>query len=242
MVKAIKKENEFSLEFTEQEAQALGLNHKKEYLLAKARQGTWVMAEGAEITAVLQVDETEQRILGSIKKLELRDLVEGIFEKKLKPDELKKFGEMLKSGKVEKFKLNESYKKAVYRAKEQEKNQFENTEKPFQEYTLENDGFVIAKNENRAKELSNELRDRIKEGEIRGTRSFTGEFYIIKSDLLHSTEEKILTEMKKKKKADINELEKATGATKTLCKIAVEFLKEDGQMIEKTSEKYQYIE
>lgn len=238
MVEAQKKDKEILLNFSNEESEAIGLDPKKEYSLAKASDGIWVLVEGKE---KINQDNLEQKIIGLIKTASLSDRVEGTFEKKLKNTELAKFKEMISQNKIEKFKLNESYKKAVYQEVGKAP-KFENKEKPFQEFTIEDDGFVVVKNENRAKELSNQLRHQIKGGEIKGTRSFSGEFFIINSELLENSEKKILQELKKSKKSDLNNLSSKTGLTKTLSKIALEFLKEDGQLIEKTMGNYQYIE
>ena len=238
MVQAQKKDKEILLNFSNEESKAIGLDPKKEYSLAKASNGIWVMVEGKEKKSS---EDLEQKIIGMIKTASLSDRVEGAFEKKLKSTELSKFNEMVSQNRIEKFKLNESYKKAVYQLPVKAV-KFENKEKPFQEFTIETDGFVVVKNEARAKQLSNELRAQIKGGEIKGTRSFSGEFFIINTELLQSSENKVLKELKESKNIDLDDLSSKTGLTKTLSKIAVEFLKEEGQLLEKTSGNYQYIE
>ena len=253
MVEVLRKGKETVLGFSEKEAMEIGLDQAKEYELSKAKQGIWVLSEGKEKTLGSaekkkeaqqdkQPDEGEQKIIGHLKKLSLSERVEGIFEKRLSGEELTKFREMLSENKVQKFKLNETYKKAVYQLPETQPQSFDNTEKPIDEYTLEKDGFLVVKNETRAKTLSEELKDRIKEGEIRGTRSFTGEFFIIKSDLLEKSIDKILSAMKQDKQSYLSGISKKTGLTKTLVAIALEFLKEEGQVLEKRKEFYQYIE
>jgi len=238
MVEAQKKDKEILLNFSKDESNAIGLDPTKEYSLAKASNGIWVMVEGKDKKIS---EDLEAKIIGMINTASLSDRVEGAFEKKLDATQLAKFNEMITQKKIEKFKLNESYKKAVYQAPGRVGN-FENTEKPFQEFTIENDGFVVVKNEARAKQLSNELRTQIKGGEIKGTRSFSGEFFIINTQLLQNSENKILKELKEFKNIDLDNLSSKTGLTKTLSKIAVEFLKEDGQLLEKTAGNYQYIE
>jgi len=239
MVKAVKEGNTTYITFSDTEANSLGLNPANEYELAKAKEGIWILTEGKEKP---MIDDAEQKIMSHLKKLSLSERVEGNFEKKLTPDELKKFEEMLKQNKIEKFKLNKNYKKAVYQLAGQGQKKYENKEKPFAEYTLEKDGFVVVKNEQRAKALSNEFKGQIKEGKIKGTRAFTGEFYIIENELLESAEEKVLDELKKLKTSHLSNLNKNTKLTNTLIRIALEFLKEDGQVIEKKKDHYQYIE
>ena len=183
-----------------------------------------------------------------LRKLPPRDRMETWFEKKLSSSERKKFEEMLQKGTVRKFKSSEVFRKALYivpkaivSQKSAEK-KFDNVERPFHEFTLEKDGFLVVKNEERAKALSEELREKIKGGEIKGTRAFTGEFYIIHTNLLESTEGKILGELKKEKNMHLADISKAIGLTPTLSRIGLEFLKEDGQVIEKRKDNYQYID
>lgn len=239
MVEASKNDKELILSFSDEESNTIGLDSKKDYILTKAKEGIWIMVENGEKKLV---DDVEEKLIEKIKKMSLSERVEGVFETKLNEDESKKLMEMLNENKIEKFKLNESYKKAVYQLKDSENTTFENKEKPFHEYTLEKDGFAVVKNEARAKELSNRLSKKIKDGEIKGTRSFSGEFFIINFPLLEKSQEKILIELKKTKTSDLETLSKETTLTKTLCRIALEFLKEDGQLIEKRKGNYQYIE
>ncbi|MCR4369083.1 MAG: hypothetical protein NUV67_04220 [archaeon] len=245
MVKALGKGAELRLVFDEAEALELGFDSSKEYALVKAKQGIWILTEEQRQQALAkkepEIDEMEQKIIGLLNKLSLSERVEGSFEAKLSPEGKKKLEEMVGTGKIEKFKLNESYKKAVYQVPEKKLN-FENTEKPFHEFTLEDDGFVVVKNEQRAKALSDQYKDRIKDGEIKGTRAFTGEFYIANSELLEAAQQKTLRELKEKKHAGLTLLAGATHLTPTLIRIAIEFLKEEGQVIEKKKDDYQYIE
>ncbi|MCR4335972.1 MAG: hypothetical protein NUV57_05575 [archaeon] len=239
MVKIQDKGEKFILSFSDEETKNLKLKSNIDYELTKAKDGLWVLIEGNENNII---DDTEQKIIGLLKKLSLSERVEGAFEKNLNPEGLAKFNQLIKDGKIEKFKLNESYKKAVYQLPEQEEKSYDNNEKEIQDYTLEKDGFLVVKNEQRAKALSNELQEQIKEGKIKGTRAFTGEFYIIESELLNSAEQKALKELKSQKNSDLNNLSKNTKLTNTLLRIALEFLKEEGQVIEKKKDHYQYIE
>ncbi len=264
MVAIVPFGKDFTLRFSVEEASRLGLDASKEYSLSRARDGVWVLVEGKKLLENQEeaegksekketankagtfgktgsIDAAEQKIIGMVKKLDLRELVEGVFEKSLNDAEKKKLSEMVSSGKVLKFKLNPSYKKPVYRLAEQPPIKFENREKPIEGFTLENDGFLVVKNELRAKSLSEELRDRIKAGEIKGTRSFSGEFFIIRSDLLDTAIEKVLKEIKAGSRA-LSQISSKTSLTPTLVRIAAEFLKEEGQLIEKKKEIYQYIE
>jgi hypothetical protein len=246
MGKVTTNENNFAIELSVKEFNEAGLDPNKEYRIVKVDDSTWLLMELKESKAeIKEIDEVEEQISGLLKKKPLKDRVEGKFEKFLNEKELKKFSEMLSSGKVEKFKLNESYKKAVYQLPEkkqgEEKICFENTEKEISDYSLEEDGFLVVKNEMRAKRISDELSQEIKEGKIKGTRSFDGFFYIIKSPLYDLISEKTLGFLEEKEKAELEEISKELKITKTLIRIICEFLKEEGLIIEKRKELYQAV-
>ena len=280
MAQVWKKANGCFVTFTEGEAREIGANPGKEYEVAKAKEGIFLLIEAASkkekqgpvendiLSAGRKhlpnvekkedpasdrkktggIDAIEQKIAGLLRKTPARDRMEGWFEKKLGKEELAKFREMLADGRVIKFKSSEVFRKALYTLPKKEAIHreamlaFENTEKPFQDFTLEKDGFLVVKNEERAKALSEELREKIKAGEIKGTRAFTGEFFIIYTGLLISAENKVLEEMKKEKNAKLSELSEKLKLIPTLIRIALEFLKEEGQVIEKRKDLYQYIE
>ncbi|MBI2598026.1 MAG: hypothetical protein HYW50_02420, partial [Candidatus Diapherotrites archaeon] len=92
------------------------LNPQNDFELVKAKKGIWVLLETEkEKKRIFVADETEQKIFRLLKKRDLKERVEGAFEKLLSPAEQIKLEKMLSDGIVEKFKLNEKYKKAIYR-------------------------------------------------------------------------------------------------------------------------------
>ncbi len=263
MAQVAKKGSQLLISFTEGEAKELGMKAGQWHEISRAREGIWVLTASAENIGVAPaakdlavqekkpvqgIDEIEQKIAGLLRKTPARDRMEGWFEKKLGREEIGKFREMLADGRVIKFKSSEVFRKALYTLPKKQAGRieaakaFENVERPFQEFTLEKDGFLVVKNEERAKALSEELRDRIKAGEIKGTRSFTGEFFIIYTALLESAEKKVLDDIKKAKTCTLGELGERLKLTPTLIRIALEFLKEEGQVIEKRKDIYKYIE
>jgi len=249
MVEIAQDKGFFLLKFSEQEANALGIDKNSIYELLKAKNNLWVMTETEKKAEEKKQDvkkeepsPLEEKIIEYLAKFSLSDRVVGNFEKKLSKEEIETLKKMISEKKVEKFKLNESYKVPVYRIVTNRELLYDNKEKPIEEYTLEKDGFLVVKNELRAKQLSQELTDDIKAGKIKGTRSFTGEFYIIKTNLLDKVIDQTLAELKKEKNVCLSKIVKATSLTPTLIKIAIEFLKEEGQVMEKKMELYQYIE
>ncbi len=189
--------------------------------------------------------EIDAKILGLLKVKGLSERVEGNFEKLLNKEELERLKELVKEGKVIPFKLNESYKKAVYKLPEPKRKESESIEakdKAIEEYSMENDGFLIVKNEERAKRISQDFSEKIKAGEIKGIKSFDGNYYIIENSLIEKYRGRVIKEAKEKKSISLNEISSALGVSKTLSRILCEFLKEDGELIEKKRELFQYIE
>src|SRR3989344_1183839 len=167
MVEIQPRANAFALIFSEAECLRLGLDKGKEYELTKAGNGIWVLVEGniaaAKNQASMQqqvakqqtpaqppmaIDEMEHKIIGLLRKTTARDRIEGWFEKKLTEEEKKKFGEMLTQGKVVRYKSSEAYRKSLYTlpAKSAVQEKVENKEKPIEEFSLEQDGFLVVKN------------------------------------------------------------------------------------------------
>ncbi|MBI2598027.1 MAG: hypothetical protein HYW50_02425, partial [Candidatus Diapherotrites archaeon] len=108
--------------------------------------------------------------------------------------------------------------------------------------SLEADGFMVARTEFAAQKLSIELAEKIKNQEVKGTRGFSGEYFIIDSELYHQKSKTVLEFLKAKKSAALEELKSSLKLPPTLIKIICTFLSEDGLILERRKEQYQYIE
>lgn len=190
----------------------------------------------------------EKNLLKKIKEKKLSELVEGKFENTLNENEKKILEKLLIERKVLIFKLSESYKKGVYRINENnettkkfDSEKFTLEKKHLPDYELENDGFVATTNLERAKILSAEHKERIEEGELRGIKSFEGIYYLIQNELLENYIIKVLKIFNEKNKIGLEELAQKTNASIELIKIVCEFLKEDGELLEKTKAEYTHI-
>ncbi|MFA5931547.1 MAG: hypothetical protein WC821_04525 [archaeon] len=224
-------------------------NHKGVFLLIdksvmKEKEGTQVCVQ------VPALEEEKQQVVGLIKKGNLSNLVEGKFELTLNEKQKKALLELVMSEKVIVFKLNQTYKKGVYRVQEEErgenreKKESENElaiEKPYTEYTLEQDGFLIIKGKDRAANASYEYGRQIKEGLLRGIKSFDGNYYLIQNDLLEEYIHKIITAFTGKTTQSLEELSKNIKTSQMLTKIICEFLKEEGEIMEKKKGMLHYI-
>ena len=232
------------------ESKELGLVEGKRYDLKKTGEGQWQLAESK--AAEPKEQELELKILEMLGNEGLKERVEGKFEEKLSKEEQAVFKKLIDKGEVVAFKLSDKYKKAVYKAAEEEKKPAQakagpkkavdaTKEKPADEYSLEENGIMVIKDAGHASAVAASMQGKIKEGEVKGIKSFDGLFYVITSELYEKFREKILTVFKSNHKIGLAELAKKAGASKTLCKIVCEFLKEEGEIIEKRKESYGFI-
>ena len=197
------------------------------------------------------LEEEKQQLIGIIKKAKLTEIVEGKFELTLNEKQKQAFKELLTEGKVFVFKLNESYKKGVYRVQEEnfaeehrEKKDSENANAPDKEYnayTLKHDGFLIIRGKDQASQASHEFESQIKEGLLRGIKSFDGNYYLIQTDLLEAYINKAMSAFAHQSTQTTEELTRAMNASKRLTTIVCEFLKDEGEVLEKKKGTYRHI-
>lgn len=256
MPKTERKDKGIALVFSEKEANELGLREGTGMELYKAKQGIWVLAstentkeqempaETEKQTPSLEQLQIDAKIFSLLESKNIADRVEGKFEAQLSQKEKERFRQLLKEQKIVLFKSSPKYIKFVYKKapeKKKESEQENALEKPIEEYSLEKDGFLVARNEQRAKRISQDYETEIKEGKIKGLKSFDGNFYIIESSLLEKYRGQVLSTIKANKNLFLSQLAKNTRVSQTLSKIVCEFLKEDGEIIEKRKELYQPV-
>jgi biotin operon repressor len=255
------------------DAKELGLlkAHKNFEIIALEEPGQFLLRKKNEPT---KEEIAEAKVLEMVEGLSLSELVEGKLEEKLKDEELKAFKKLMGEGKIFVFKLNESYKKGVYRVKKEligngsgkglsvnelnvgagvngikktpsnkifESENFLAPEKPINDYSLEKDGFIMSKSPDKAKELSYTFEQEIREGTLKGLKTFEGNYVLINTELLAKISEKILTQLTKKNHSMLDDITKELNVSRLLVKNVCEFLKEDGEIIEKKKCDYRYI-
>ncbi|MBU2477400.1 hypothetical protein KKG83_08085 [Candidatus Micrarchaeota archaeon] len=187
-------------------------------------------------------DERIFSLLSEKGKKSLSMKVEGEFEKQLNTKEKQRFEELLKQGLIEKFKLNESYKKAIYRIAQSKKEKKKDFDFNSADKSIEARGFEVMVNDNQARDFCEQFNPEIKEGLIKGIKGFDGYFYVIHSDVLEKTKPAILAKLKENKTLSLNELKEKTLLPPELIRGTMEFLKEDGEVIEKRKGIYRLIE
>ena len=208
--------------------------------------------EGKQFCVDVPLIEEQEKVIGLIKKARMSDLVEGKFEQQLSNKEKKALLELVVCGKVFVFKLNDSYKKGIYRVKDEEESEkpprtkkesenFNAEKKLIPDYTLEKDGFFATTNNERAKILSSEHKEEIEKKELKGIKSFEGVYYLIDNEMLEEYTAKTLHYFEEKNETTLLELAKGLDISSELAKIVCEFLKEDGELLEKTKGNYKFI-
>ena len=250
-------DSEFILRVSAKEAKDAGLSKDREYEICRATEGVWVLVERKGEThkkgnSAKKEDNASERILSMIGELPLSERVEGKFEKTLGKEALQAFNSLLKEGKIEKFRLNPSYKKAVYQLPKTGNSPNSpaapqnppkvNAQKEDGTLTLGDEGYMVISNEPAARKFSMDNEEKIKRKEIRGTRSFDGGFYIISAELYDGQMPKLLQRIKKERVVNVEELSRAMKMEPVLAKIICEFLREEGELIERKKGFYEYVE
>lgn len=182
------------------------------------------------------------------KDFPFQDKVEGKFETLLKPEDLLVFKEMLKTKEITTYKQSEKYKKAIYVVNEEKpavsvptntsaKQAIveENAETIMKEFIKKK--YALIKSLTTADKFSKEFYSKFKNNEIKGQKSFDGYFYVIDVMLYNNTRKQILTSGLDKN-FSIEDLSKKLNKDIDLLRITIEFLKEEGAIIEKRKNVY----
>ncbi|MEK6902214.1 MAG: hypothetical protein AABX02_01340 [archaeon] len=232
---------------------ALGFPEKGTVEISKVQDKTWVISLPNGQTdfspnPAFTITPIHQKVLRLLKTHHTPDLIEGRFERLLSPEELDAFTALLAAGKIECFKTNPKFDKGIYRevnpnAKKAsiQSNPIPIPEKVAEEYSLMHDGFMVLRSDGAAKAASFDLAERIKAGEIKGIKSFDGFYYIIENSLLQKHTPRLLGLLQKEKTMDISQVAAQNGIPIVLARIALEFAKEDGVVIEKKKNMFAYV-
>lgn len=184
--------------------------------------------------------ETKTKIIDLLndKTLEFKNKLEGNFEKLLNKKDLDVFKEMLNNKEVILHKLSEKYKKSFYKPNVKTytdvsyiKNE-NNTKDNIKDIDkFKQNEYVIFKNDFLAQRFSQTFSEQLRKGEIRGTKSFDGQYYVIFTSVFEKISKKILINFKE----DFTVLEVAEQLKQPddLIRCVLEVLKEDCVVIEK---------
>ena len=200
------------------EAGKIGIKNTAFYEVSKLSEGTFALIEKHE--------DFEPKVLKMLEEKPLSDRVEGKFEENLGERELEALKSLVKEGKVIKFRLNETYKKPVYKiAEEKQVSRKKESNSTFK-------GFIVLNSEGEARIFSEQYEEELKQHEIIGIKSFDGNYYFVEKPLFKETSDKI-NDVLNGKTMNLEELGKALSLDTDLIKGTCEFLKEEGMIIEK---------
>ncbi len=107
--------------------------------------------------------------------------------------------------------------------------------------SLEKEGFIVCKSPRDARILSEKFKEEIEKGGIKGIKGFDGLFYIIKGPLYEKHKGKILETIRANKEIGTQGIGEKLSIDRIIARIVCEFLKEEGEIIEKRKEKFQAI-
>ena len=109
------------------------------------------------------------------------------------------------------------------------------------EYSLEKDHFTVFSSEELARRLSQKLDKAIRRREILGTKSFDGEYFVIKTALYEKHSPAVLRLIKENSPITVDALSEKLRLDKKLISAICEFLKEEGEITERRKDVYRYI-
>ena len=343
MVSIAKRGEAHSFSLPDERAEKLGLAKGARYELVKVKDGFFVLHE----TAAQKIEpDHDSRIFSLLKAKKLAERVEGKFESLLNSVEKTRLNELVKEGRIVRFKLSDRYKKAVYKTREeaesgisipvQKKPAAERQGKPMaagtnpiivpakkpapaapkpvqpaaaapkpvqpaekpgavpekpvpakampvrswavepkpaestgaaesieaqghqgpkpaeilgvgesQEekpaYSLERDHFTVVSNDEAARRLSQRLNQEIRRKEVLGTKSFSGDYFVIKTALYEKHSPAVLNLVKGKPEISADELAERLRMDKQLVMAICEFLREEGEITERRREVYRFV-
>lgn len=180
-------------------------------------------------------DIIKQKIIKllSSEDLSFKDKVEGRFENILNKEDLEIFKEMLNKKEIILYKQSEKYKKAVYSVKTENFKQSEkinDKDNIFKEFYKNK--YIIIKSKEEAENFSQKFYPKFKDGEIKGQKTFDNYFFAIDLNYYNQIKKEIQN-LNLKTNFTIEEIIKKTNKSEELLKIVLEFLKEEGILIEK---------
>ncbi len=269
MVLIARKGEPYSFILPDEQAEKLGLERGKEYELAEVKRGLFVLYECKVKKTSAEFDN---HIFALLREKSLSERVEGKFEELLSKGERERLKELIREGRVVPFRLNERYRKAVYKTREEieaskspttpkakEGRAVTGTEKetlrpvilPRQQpknpaekpgngskYSLEKDSFTVISSEEEVKKICREMKDQIRRKEILGTKSFDGDYFVIKSSLYDKHAPAVLNLIRNNSPMTLTALSEKLRLDRQLVKAICEFLREDGEITEKRKETY----
>jgi len=261
MAKAVKNEKGVSLVLSKEEAEKLGFKENAEYELAQATQGVFVLLEKAVDKPVPPIKKQvaqqpaqkrlpieEYRLLRKLDKIKYEQRIPYRVHKFLTKEEKDLLEQMKKKGLVSLYTGGKYAKTGVYTIPNEiyaiikgnkprqelpsEPEKLSEKKNLSWEEHLEKYGYLIVENENDAQRISGKLEKAIKKGDILGTRGFDKKFYIADRAFYGEWNNKITPLITGKEKR-VPEICNAINMSEVACRVALELMRDQGEIIEK---------
>ena len=269
MAKIIKQANKTLIELTDQEAKSLSLTENQFFDLASNSNKVLVFVEQNEknnlIENKIQVNKNsnknlsvssesfsliDKKIFDLLDSKQPKERVEGRFEKLLSKPEQERLVELLKQGIITIFKKPD-FKQGIYSIpkKSNKNNNSSNSDNNTSDANSSSSqkgffsnglDFVVFSSNYEAKKASTDFASEIKAGSVKGIRSFEGTYYLTTNDFLDKITVKLMPFLKEKN-CSLNDLVEKSDLEKNVVKMACEFLRDSGDLIEKKKEVFALI-
>lgn len=105
--------------------------------------------------------------------------------------------------------------------------------------SIDEKGFMIIKNKNKARDIAEKFRKEMKKGSIKGVKGFDGRFYLVKKSYYQKTSPKIKKIMETP--MGVEEISKKSGIDYVGCRALLLMMSEKGEIIEKKKGIYELV-
>lgn len=199
--------------------------------------------KGIELREV-EMDRKEKTFYDKLYRLKFKDRIEGILEKSLSEEEKLTLLELVKKGKVLKYKGGDQYRNHLYVTDEEfTRMNSENQSKATSGASVQgfaSNGYYKTKSQEEAVELSQKHAEEIRSGEVLGVKSFSGDYYVIRRGVFEDCYPKVLASLSKGEKT-AEDVASEIKADADKCEIVLGLLNDQGQVFEKSRGSYRLV-
>ncbi len=238
--------------------QSLALEEGDELEFSEATEGVWIVTKrgtGEAVKAFLEKEKTGEKAAGEksflnekeitvLKKLEsikFEERLPALVNKTLTVAERKTLEMLIKKQFVTIYKEGKYAKNGVYNIPREvytELRKDRETKKETAEGRavnafsfFEQNGYAVIESEDEAKNISSQLEEKIKAGEVVGARGFDRRYYIVRKNVLSSLSEKVGKAIEKGNTA--GKVAEQLKISETLAKTILELMKYEGEAVER---------
>ncbi|MFA5383047.1 MAG: hypothetical protein WC356_07805 [Candidatus Micrarchaeia archaeon] len=229
-IRITKIKDKYFIEISKETADYLGGNIKS----TKTDEGLIITKEKNKLTL------NEFELLRKLNSFKFEKRTPENVYKTLNSNEKEVLEELIKKGYVKIYKEGKYTKTGVYSISQKIYSELTGKQ-PEKKPSLKNE-FMIIDNQEEAQNISKQLKEEIKKGEIKGIRGFDGKFYIASSEFYNKNKDLILKILEENKNGlKISEIALKTKLEENACLVVLRLLAEDGEIIEKGKNVFKII-